>query len=394
MSKFLKFLRGIFLFIFITAFAVFAAHAQDKRTPVASYDVLALAQYCNVFLKAPKLPGLSTLLNTFGNPLPCIEKRINQAPLSLVQIDLRDATCFRNKVCPPGTPALTDWNVLRKRAASVNNLAVKYPNIDWWVSAWLEHDIKDQATVLKGCEIALQGCPTCKCINSPFSGARPAALKLELHGTTKTSIAFSNSGDGASMFDADNSQNDGNDFQHRLAGKEQQHAWWNELNLRCTGEDHFTPPLQRTAYPELWQFQMAATILLNAEPNAPPAPKVCTKVRIVNSKSGEIVKPLAERYCNGKVDDGRGNKPLIIMTKKGSKGEKLDVLSSSGKKVGCFMYYGPYSKPGLHRWYMGNCSKQNAWQLMQELGDEWGFLKLGGGNCLKFNSIRRGGVYR
>jgi hypothetical protein len=380
--------------VFALIFFVNTVSAQEKKPRILSYDVLGLAMFCDTFLKAPKLPGLSTLMNTFGNPLPCVEKRISKGGMELVQVDLRDATCFRNKVCPPGTPALTDWKTLLARAQAVNKLAVKYPSIEWWLSAWLEHDIKDEPTVLLGCDVALKGCPTCQCINSPFSGARPPQLKLELHGTTKASKAFSNSGDGASMFDADNIKNDGNDFQHRTSGSDQEHAWWNELNLRCTGEDHFTPPLQRTAFPELWQFQLAALILQNAEPNAPPAPKACTKVRSVNAKNGEIVKPLAERYCNGKKDDGRGNKPLLIFKKSGKKGDKIDVVSSDGKKVGCFQYYGTYTKPGLHRWYMGDCSKQNAWQLYKQLGNEWGFVKLGGGNCLKFNSVRREGVYR
>src|SRR5688572_26953264 len=80
------------------------------------YDVLGLAKYCDTYLSAPNLPAVSTLLNTFGDPLPCLRRKLDTGSLSLVQVDLMDATCWRNRVCPPGTPALTDWRVMKARA--------------------------------------------------------------------------------------------------------------------------------------------------------------------------------------------------------------------------------------------------------------------------------------
>lgn len=386
---------GFRLFRYVLALLLtilLSVEARAQGQCITSYDVLGLAMYCKEFLAAPKLPGLSTLLNTFGNPLPCIEKRIARGGLQLVQIDLRDATCFRNRVCPKGTPPLTDWSVMLQRARAVNALAVKYPAIDWWVSPFLEHDIKDDAVIRKACDVALRGCPSCRCINSPFSGVRTAGIKLELHGTKVE--AFSVSGDGASSFDADNTRDDGNKFQHRIAGESQCHAWWNELNLRCTGEKTFTPPLKRTAKPEPWQFAIAAKVFTSIEDRSPNAPPVCKSMKDLNAGQGEIYKPLAERYCNGVADDGRGNKPMLIIRKPGKRGDRMDIVDKSGKKVGCFAYYGTYEKPGLYRWYVGSCSKQNAWELYRQLKNEWGFVQTGGGACLKFNSLRRGGVYR
>lgn len=363
------------------------ASAQTRQ----GYDVLGLAMYCKQYLRAPKLPAVSTLLATFGNPLPCIEQRIGQGGLQLVQVDLRDATCFRNRVCPPGTPALTDWRVLRKRAQEVNVLAVKYPSIEWWASPWLEHDIKDAKLVQKACDVIKKGCPSCKCINSPFTGAKPAGIPVELHGTKVR--AFSVSGDGASIFDGDNIASDGNGFEHRVSGQDQTYAWWNELNLRCTGEEKFTQPLKRTEKPTADQFRQA---YLNMQPEAPKpaAPAVCKGVRDIEMKR-EITKPNAESYCNGQPKDPRGNKPLLIIKHAGRRGDKLDVFSPAGAKVASFCYWGTFSDlAGAHRWYMGNCSGHTPAKLYDALGGEWGFAKLKNGQCLRFNAVRRQGTYR
>lgn len=380
--------QSAFLF-FIAVFLTFATSLQAQQPRFQGYDVLALARYCDVYLQAPRLPAVSTLMGTFGNPLPCIERRIKQGDLQLVQIDLRDATCFRNGVCPPGTPPLRDWRLLRNRASEVNKLAIKYPQIEWWVSPWLEHDERNPEMVQKACEESRAGCPTCKCINSPVSGARVPTIPLELHGTTVK--AFSVSGDGKSIFDGDNIRSDGNDFEHRTSGRDQTYAWCNELNLRCTGEHKFVPPMQRTNRPTLSQFRQMF-MNLQPEPPIPPAPQICKNVR--RASGGEIVKPNAESYCNGEKDDGRGNKPLLILKKAGRRGDKLKLYSTKGQEVGCFSYYGTFTTPGFHRWYMGTCSKQTPTELADDLGSEWGFVDLGRGECLLTNAVRRMGTYR
>lgn len=368
--------------------SLFVAASTAQAAPIQGYDVLGLAQYCSRYLEAPRLPAVSTLLNTFGDPLPCLDKALARGGLSVVQIDLIDATCWRNKVCPPGVPKPDDLRTIKKRAQLVSKLAVKYPSVEFWVSPALEHDVKSSGTVAKMMQAAQDGCPTCKVINSPFSGAK--TQPLELHGT-KTK-AFSISGDGASSFDADNLSSDGNDFEHRTSGNYNTFAWWNELNLRCTGEKKFTPPLKRTEKPSADQFKQAY-LLLQPEAVVPPAPPRCKEVVKVNGRKGEIFKPNAESYCNGVPKDARSNKPLLIINKKGKRGNKLKVYASSGKEVGCFAYYGTY-QGSLHRWYMGDCSGQAPAKLHSDQGSEWGYTDLGGGKCLLTNSVRRLGTYR
>lgn len=376
-------MRWIFsLFLFINVAAA---------ETIPGYDVLGLARYCKRYLEAPKLPGLSTLISTFGDPLPCVEKRAAMGDLKVAQIDLIDATCWRNNACPPGVPRPNDLKEIRKRAKLVQPLALKFPNVEFWLSPSLEHDEKSQSVVVAMLEAAQSGCPACKVINSPFTGARPPGYPVELHGTKST--AFSISGDGASSFDADNSKSDGNGFEHRTSGTYTTFLWWNELNLRCTGEHTFTPPLQRTEKPSAAQFEQAYRISKLEQPR-PAAPAQCKEVIDLHPKK-EIYKPNAESYCNGVPNDQRGNKPLLILQRQGSKGEILPILNSSGARVGCFKGYGPFSDiKGAYRYYMGDCSGQNPIELMDALGNEWGFVKLSKGKCLAINSIRRGGVYR
>jgi len=369
---------------------LFKVEAPIQQT-IPGYDALGLAMYCGRYLDAPHLPALSTLENTFGDPKPCIEKKMNKQCLDLIQIDLIDATCHRNNKCPPGVPKPTDLKVIKKRAAGVQNLAdklqAKCPETQWQVSPALEHDEKNPNTVKKMMAAAKEGCPKCNVVNSPFSGAK--LEPLELHGTKVK--AYSVSGDGASIFDGDTLDSDKNNFNHTRSGKFSTYAWWNELNLRCTGEKNFTPPLKRTEKPTSDQFWQAF-LTMGPEESKPTPPSQCKVVREI--KAPEIGKPNAESYCNGQQKDSRGNKPLIIIKKTGKRGDKLKVFNKDGKEVGCFQYYGPFTTPGLHRWYMGDCSKQTPYKLYKDLKSEWGYVRLKPNECLLINSIRRLGTYR
>jgi hypothetical protein len=368
--------------------AVSVPNAVDA-TPLKGYDALGLAKYCRTFLAAPSLPAVSTLLDTFGDPLPCLDRALKRGKTKLVQIDLRDATCVRNRVCPPNTPPLTDWKYLRQKAQQVNSLARKHREVEWWVSPFLEHDFADPKVILRACSEVSKGCPRCLCINSPFLGARPKGLPIELHGTKTRS--FMVSADGSSSFDADNLNSDGNGFQHRTSGEYVTFAWWPELNLRCTGQRAWVFPNDRTTRPTKDQFEHAFQ-LMKQEQRRPTPPPQCRRIKRLSKESGEIHKTNAEQFCNGLPALARGNKPTLIIEKSGRLGDRLNLLNSDGESVGCYAYGGPFQK--LHRWYLGTCSGQTPIELYKDLGSEWGWVNLGGGDCLEVNAIRRSGVYR
>jgi hypothetical protein len=281
---------------------------------------------------------------------------------------------------------------MKKLALQVNQRAVAHPEVEHWISPYLEHDFKDANVITKACTVSLSACPTCKCINEPMSGTRNTPYPLELHNTTNK--AFSISGDGASMFDGDNVRSDNNNFEHRLAGSDATYAWFNEMNGRVTGDKVFTPINKRTCWPTSDLMSQAQKIMISEDAPIPNAPPQCKQIVRINGKAGEINKTNAEMYAPCPNPDKRGNKQLFILRKAGNRGSKLKIRNSSGKEVGCAAYYGTYSSPGLHRWYVGSCSGQTPWGLYKALGNEWGFAELGGGKCLLFNSIRREGVYR
>lgn len=378
----------------------FISPAEDTFKKVAinddidGYDLLMLPKYCDKYLKAPHLPGLSTSF-VAGNPLPCIDRKMAKNQLELVQVDLVDATCWRNNVCPPGSPKPPAFKEIYEKSLLVYEKAKRWNASRWQISPWLEHDFKDPEVVHKGMSEAKRGCPICEVINSPYKGVTPAAYNVERHGT-KTK-AYSISGDGASSFDADNLDSTGTlnnaPFNHSNAGSNSTFGWWNETNLRCTGEEKFTPINKRTERPEQWQFRLWYLLTLPEEPK-PAAPKLCKTVREVSG--GEIVKITAESYCNGQPgeNDPRNNKPLLIIKKKGRRGEQIYIYNPQGKKAGSFGYYGEFTDKRFGRWYSGLGSKHNAPALYDALGGEWGYVNLGSGNCLRINVIRRMGTWR
>lgn len=367
--------------------APISAKADERYV---GYDVLALAKYCDTFLKAPKLPAVSTLLNTFGDPLPCLDTALSRGDYQMVQVDLIDATCWRNHNCAPGVPRPDDLKEIESRAKRVRKLALKYPRSRFQVSPALEHDVTSSITVKRMLQAAKKGCPECEPINSPYKGAKPPGYSVEKHGTQTSGDLVS--GDGQSSFDGDNIEGDGNGFQHRISGKRATFAWWPELNLRTTGEDKFTPPLARTVRPTLDQFKQASQIMLRHEESIPDPPKLCKRTRTVDGR--EILKTNAEQYGNGVPPDSRGNKPMLITRKSGRAGERLTIYNSKGKNIGCFLYYATYSEKPLHRWYVGNCSGETPAQLYDDAGGEWAFIDFGKHECLRINTIRRMGIYR
>lgn len=394
-------LKSLSIFILLAFVLISQLQAQDDKK-IKGYDLLGLPRFCKEFLNAPKLPYFSVMMRTFGDPIPCIKKRIARGGITDIQIDLRDATCWRNRKCPAGTPKLDDWNDMKSLVSEINPLVKQNPEINWWISPYLEHDIKDKATILKACSVIKNNCPSCKCVNSPFSGVRETGLPLELHGTKVT--AWSVSGDGASTLDADNIRRDCSvkrakqklctPFQHRLSGDKFTAAWINEFNLRVTGEKTFTMPKERTCKPTADLFEQVYSVMISPEPKIPTKPAICKTVRRLKCSSGEINKTNAEAYAPCPHKDKRGNRNLLILNKAGQSNEKLDIYSSRGEKVGCFKYYAPFTTPNTYRWYIGDCSGETPAQLNKELKNEWGFVHLGKGDCLVFNSIRRECAYR
>ncbi len=357
--------------------------------PIYGYDVLGVAKYCSTFLQAPRLPAMSTLMNTFGNPLPCVEKRAMRGELSDVQIDLIDCTCWRNGTCPPGVPRCDDLKIIEARAREVNVTAGKFPNVTFWASPGLEHDVKDCKRVSLMLQAAQKGCPRCELIQSPFSGCVVPGVPLEKHGNQVKADSVSN--DGQSLFDANTfPQPDPKKApDYRTNGKRFVFGWINEFNGRVSGEKGKPPPpMQRTCWPTR---DLMREVYLNLMPPEPeqPAPKTCKSVRSLKEK--EIWKTHAETYSPCPHPDKRGNKYLLISK---YKDQQMSLIRPDGKEVGCLKYYGSFAEPGYQRHYIGTCSPKTPAQVYDAAGGENLFVKRNNGECLRVNTIRRLGIFR
>lgn len=345
------------------------------------YDVLGVARYCDRLLASPPVSYLSTLQGTFGNPLPCIERAIREwKTVRFVQVDLIDATCWRNRVCAPGVPHPEDLGAIERRAAEVQNYANVFPQVEWWVSPALEHDVKDPNKVRAMMQAAKRGCPKCKIINSPESGAHLPDYPSEHHGNVKKGFAVSN--DGASIFDSDS-------VSYRTHGERFVAAWFPEMNGRTTGDKGFIMPDRRTCWPTA-DLMLQARLLLE-ESKEEDFPGVCKRRR--NLEARELWKTNAESYSPCPHPDSRGNKYLFISR---FTDRTLDLIDKRGNKVGQLGYYGTYSGDrGYHRHYIGGPggSGESPIQMYNKVGGETLFVKRGD-ECIRVNTIRRKGYFR
>ena len=217
-----------------------------KAEPLLGYDVLAVARYCNTFLKAPPLPAMSTLMVTFGNPIDCINRRIAQGGLRVLQIDLLDATCHRRRLCERKIKPLPNIRQIRHLSAQIRRIAIANPNLEVYISPYLEHDILNRGVLKRAFNAAQAKCPECQLVQSRWRGKRLAGVLEEKHGNRGKGEFVSL--DGQNMFF------DG--VVDKTRAKIAFFLWWHELNLNKYSEE-WTYPSRRKHRPTVGQFRQA-----------------------------------------------------------------------------------------------------------------------------------------
>ncbi len=379
-----------------------------EETPVKGYHTIGLAKYCNEWQNAPDLPAVSALMNTvFGDPLPCIEDKIKKDDsLSDVMLTIRDATCFRGyNGCPSGTPNLTDLNIIKSNAQRINNYTNVYPNVNWWVSPYLEHDRHNsngnisQEVLNQTFEVIKAECPKCKVFNQPLSGYSVAGVPDERHGTKSDNTGMLVSGDGASIFQADNIGTDGNNFQHRTAGTEITLGWIQSFNRRCDGYKTFIAIDKRTLLPKATEFKAVHKILTTEVDEIPSTvPVQCREVREI--KAPMINKTFAENYCNDQpnASDPRGGRNLIMVPERLGRGNQIQVIGAkNGKLLTTMVSWGDWEgNKSLERYYVGKTpTSPDPFELYEaNENNEWAYALFPNGVCYRYNVLRREGTYR
>lgn len=360
-------------------------HAQQ-----VGLDLLGLAKHDIQMVKSELEARMSLgfLDGTFGDPYPNLKVLLDSGRITSVRIHLWDHTCYRHRVCPKGTPPATDIRRVTNRAKRFHQFMLSYPNIQQYISPALEHDVKDQKVVINWFKEILKEAPKASLVCSAFTGYCPKIVGsnkvlIEKHGCKAKADIISP--DGESHFDCNN-------FTYNSQAKEIVYSWINQNNGRVTGEKTFTAPKERVNWPTRQDIRQQVSLLYPA--TAKPKVTGCKDL-----KSPLLFKTNAEYFGQGK-DDGRGNKPMFIHSKKISKFEIFSIkpyvpnLFIKDKKVGEMRYYGSYQGGG-YRYYIGGRygTNQTPTELMMDLKSEWGIIQ-GSGECYYINAIRRLGYYR
>lgn len=340
--------------------------------PIYGMDILGLSKQRVDVISEELAPNsaIGVLQGTFGNAIPPLETLINTGKVVAFRAHLGNGPCKRNKNCQPGEPRPYDLKTMKARAERFEALTLRHPNVECYLSPFLEHDEKDKELVKAWVGLLQKVAPSCRVVISAFTGWKPPGVLNEEHGNLKSGDIVSN--DGVSLFDS-------NSPLYRKHGKLLVLGWIHRFNGRLSSEKSFTPPKQRR-----WQATRdnlkQVTRLLRPEELKPDSP--CIEVIKPN-----LWKSNAEDY--GENPDGRGDRPLFISKIKTS---RFVINRSDGSTVGCARYYGPYSGGG-YRYYVGSCSGDSGVTLMNKARSEWVILR-GGGRCFLSNTIRRKGYYR
>lgn len=338
-------------------------------------DILGLARQDVEMISNNWAQGecLGVLAGTFGPTIKPVRQIVEKNNVPAVRWHL--SFCNHNNQCGPGECQPTDLNCMKKKAKDINDLHVIYPQTVCYISPRLEYTERNCTKVNSWFNAVKNSAPLCKLIASPMPGSCiPNDVLIEKHGNTPGE-ADSVSNDGANYFDSDS-------VKYNKLGKLFNFKWTYRNNLRLSSEKgSVPPPMKRSISNRLGLKDLKQMQLMKENLSAMPYPLFCEDIRSL--QNNEIWKNHAEDYNQG----DRSNKPLLIYR---SKRDKLSIYDSSGKKIACMKYYGPFEN--LYRLYVGSCSGDHAVDLYKKAGD-WVFVK-DGSTCIGLPSIRRWGKFR
>lgn len=357
------------LFIFVIfLFVIEACRAE----PIRGLDPLGKAkQNCQMLIQEMD-PNSATgeLDMTFGDPYPCMNREAASGKVVANRIHLIDGTP-NNHACSGN---VTNFTLITQRATRFKKWCDNHKAIKCYLSPILEPSCRDVSIVNKQNAAARKGAPEIPIVCDSIVGVCGDADIKETHGNDGHSQIRSN--DGNSIYDS-------NSAVYRNSGSILTLAWSHCDNGRVSGEhpgDSVPPPTQRVNW--CTRDEIRQKVRLMREPEPKPTIPNC-----MNINAPSISKTNAE-YYGINHDDGRGNKPMLILP---NKYNRMSIQKLNGKEVGCFKYYDTYAGDG-QRHYEGNCSKLTPPQLMDLLGGEWGKVVVGK-DCYLWNAIRRLGTF-
>lgn len=344
-------------------------------------DILGLARQNVPMIKTNLEEGqcVGVMAGTFGGTIGPMDDLLSTGKVYCYRFHAF-GFCKHGSSCSPGECGVTNYSCMKGKAQAIEALAQKYPMpfAQCYISPYAEYAERSATRVNKWFSILKQYAPSCIPVSSAMGGYVPSGVLIEKHGNSP-GVAAITSNDGANYFDSNSTKY--NDYAKQIS-----FAWTNRYNLRLTSEKAAPlPPRKRPLSNRISKSDFIQMQLMQHEmPPRPAPPAVCRTIHTLSG--GETLKNHSEDY--GAAGDSRSNKPLFISR---SRSSRMDILSPSGAKIGCFKYYGPYE--GLYRLYEGSCSGMTPYELYQKAGGEWAWIK-DGSTCIPFPTIRRAGTYR
>jgi len=321
-------------------------------------DLLGLARYPNV--KLPAGFALGVFANTFGDPLPAVEKIVKRGTCPLVRVHLLWAD---NHVF-----GRADLRKMRTEAKRVEDLAKLYKNVRFEVSPFCEHNLENPLPYLQECaKIA----PSCTIVNTPWRGAVVRKYKNEVHGLhTLPSGPYNFSYDGLSAVDADVKT-----FKTVTAAADVHFFWVSQFNGRMTTKD-VTPRPDRRAWPS--QDLIDSVAFLGTDSKSP---------RILNTA---LWKSHAEQH-NVPYSPRELNPVLITPTK----GASAVLVTTKGRKeVAKMPRYPEQFADGRYRYYLGEYGYKIALKALEISGSPMCDIWIEGTRIGRVNPGFRAGVFR
>lgn len=354
---------------------------QATPTPIPCQDILSLPMQDVKMIKANLEVGQSigVMAGTFGPINKVLPELLATGKVPAFRIHL-GGFCAHGSKCTDGECSPGNINCLKSRARTAQKIAESFPSSQCYASPYAEYSSTDRKRVDAWFSAIKSEAPSCIPVASSFGGYIPPYIRyIERHGNNPQ-ISEITSNDGSNYFDSDS-------VKYNKKATVMSCKWTNRYNLRLTSEKSAPPPpKERSLDNRIGQHDFLLMQLMGHELPPQPAPPVSCK-HIHSFTGQELLKPHSEDY--GSLNGQRGNKPMVILKKKVN---KLDVIDTKGRYVGCFKYYGKYTVNGYHRYYMGSCSGQDAYDLYLKTG-EWAFMK-DGTTCTPITVMRRMGYFR
>lgn len=320
-------------------------------------DFLALPKYVNTVVKEmPEGWALGCFANTFGDAYPSVEKVLSLGRTPLVRVHLlwSDTHTYGDK----------DISIIRKEAKKYEKLKQRYLSVEFQLSPFCEHNIKNPDKYL---DIIKQEAPSCTPINTPWKGRLSSVYKNEIHGKSRPiNGRYNFSFDGTPCVDVDIEQYKSNHFSAEVF-----FYWDARFNGKWEATDT-TPRPQRKGWPD--SNLIDSIIYLSTH-------KGLTKLL-----PKWLFKSHSENKGNG---DPRAEKPVFICP---IKAKELRLKTRNGQVVDSLKYYGIYQD--RYRYYSSTYGYLTAEKTRRIQGDPLSEVWIGNTKYGIINPGFRSGEFR